>query len=182
MPPTPAAPAAAVPDRALEDLVEHLRTRFYGLYRGVVTDNDDPATLGRVKAQVPAVFGEVESAWCMPCVPYAGPQVGVVFLPEIGSGVWIEFEGGDVSYPIWVGCYWRGGELPSDVAPDVKVIVTTSPLEVKLDDGAGSITVTDANGNTATLDSSGITLSNGGMQVVVSSSSVSVNSGALEVT
>ncbi len=171
-----------MPDRALEDLVEHLRTRFYGLYRGVVTDNDDPATLGRVKAQVPAVFGEVESAWCMPCVPYAGPQVGVAFLPEIGSGVWIEFEGGDVSYPIWVGCYWRGGELPSDVAPDVKVIVTTSPLEVKLDDGAGSITVTDANGNTATLDSSGITLSNGGMQVVVSSSSVSVNSGALEVT
>jgi uncharacterized protein involved in type VI secretion and phage assembly len=178
-----AAPAApSVPGRALEDLVEHLRTRFYGLYRGVVTDNDDDASLGRIKAQVPAVFGDVETGWCMPCVPYAGPQVGIAFLPEIGSGVWIEFEGGDVSYPIWVGCYWRASELPSDVAPDVKVIVTTSPLEVKLDDGAGSVTVTDANGNTVTLDSSGITLSNGGQQVVVSDSSVSVNSGALEVT
>jgi uncharacterized protein involved in type VI secretion and phage assembly len=177
---SPAAPA--VPERALEDLVEHLRTRFYGLYRGVVTDNNDPSSLGRIKAHVPAVFGDVESSWCMPCVPYAGPQVGMAFLPEVGSGVWIEFEGGDVSYPIWVGCYWRDSELPSDVAPDVKVIVTTSPLEVKLDDGAGSITITDSNGNTVTLDSSGITMSNGGQEVVVSSSSVSVNSGALEVT
>ena len=51
----------------------------------------------------------------MPCVPYAGPNVGIAFLPEVGSGVWIEFEGGDVSYPIWVGCYWRDGEVPADV-------------------------------------------------------------------
>ena len=118
----------------------------------------------------------------MPCVPYAGPQVGVAFLPEIGSGVWIQFEGGDVSYPVWSGCYWRGGELPSDVAPDVKVIVTTAPLELKLDDGGGSITLTDSNGNTVTLDSSGITLENGGQQIVVDDSSVSVNNGALEVS
>jgi uncharacterized protein involved in type VI secretion and phage assembly len=176
------APGAGATERALEDLVEHLRNRFYGLYRGVVTDNDDPATLGRVKAEVPSVLGSVETGWCMPCVPYAGPQVGIAFLPEIGSGVWIEFEGGDVSYPVWVGCYWRGTELPSDVAPDVKVIVTSSQLELKLDDGVGSITLADSNGNTVTLDASGITLANGGQQVVVDSGSVSVNDGALEVT
>jgi len=180
--PPMAPPASAVPDRALEDVVEHLRSRFYGLYRGVVTDNNDPTNLGRIKAQIPAVLGTVESGWCMPCVPYAGPQVGLAFLPEVGSGVWIEFEGGDVSYPVWVGCYWRGSELPSDVAPDVKVIVTTAPLELKLDDNAQSITLTDPNGNTVTMDSSGITLANGGQQVVVSSSSVSVNSGSLEVS
>jgi uncharacterized protein involved in type VI secretion and phage assembly len=178
----PAAAAPAGPERALEELVDHLRTRFYGLYRGVVTDNDDPQSLGRVKANVPAVLGSVESGWAMPCVPYAGDQVGIAFLPEIGSGVWIEFEGGDLSYPVWVGCYWRASELPSDVAPHVKVIATVSPLELKLDDSAGSLTITDSNGNTVTLDSSGITLSNGGQQVVVDSSSVSVNSGALEVT
>ena len=177
-----AAPAMPGPDRALEDLVDHVRTRFYGIYRGIVTDNNDPNNLGRVQAQVPAVFGSVTSGWCMPCVPYAGDQVGVAFLPEVGSGVWIAFEGGDVSYPVWVGAYWRGSELPSDVKPDVKVIVTSSSLELKLDDGASSITLQDSNGNTVTLDSSGITLANGGQQVVVSSSSVSVNSGALEVT
>jgi len=180
VPQTPVTPAA--PDRVLEELIEHLRTRFYGLYRGIVTDNDDAASLGRIKAKIPSVLGDVESGWCMPCVPYAGNQVGIAFLPEVGSGVWIEFEGGDVSYPVWVGCYWRSGELPPDVAPAVKVIATVSPLEVKLDDDSGSITLTDSNGNSATLDSSGITLSKGGQQVVVSDSSVSVNNGSLQVT
>jgi len=181
---TPAAQTSAPtgPDRMLEELVEHLRSRFYGVYRGVVTDNDDPSSLGRIKANVPSVLGDVESSWCMPCVPYAGDQVGIAFLPEVGSGVWIAFEGGDVSYPVWVGCFWRSGELPSDVAPAVKVIATKAPLEVKLDDDAQSITLTDSNGNTVTLDSSGITLSKGGQQVVVADANVSVNSGALTVT
>ena len=170
---------STVADQALEDLLEHLRSRFYGKYRGVVTDVD--ASTGRIKANVPAVYGDAESGWCMPCVPYAGPQVGIVFLPEAGSAVWIEFEGGDVSYPIWTGCFWREGEVPSDAAADVKVIVTVSSLKLKLDDAAGSITISDPNGNTATLDSGGITLANGGQQVVISSSSVSVNNGALEV-
>ena len=180
---TPARPPVATgPDRMLEELVEHLRSRFYGLYRGIVTDNDDPSSVGRIKANVPSVLGDVESSWCMPCVPYAGDQVGFAFLPEVGSGVWIAFEGGDVSYPVWTGCYWRSGELPSDVAPAVKVLLTKAPLELKLDDNAQSVTLTDSNGNTVTLDSSGITLSKGGQQVVVSDSSVSVNDGALSVS
>jgi len=180
--PAPEPAAAPVPDRALEDLLEHLRTRFHGLYRGIVRENEDPAGLGRIKAQVPSVLGNVESGWCMPCVPYAGPEVGLAFLPEVGSGVWIAFEGGDVSYPIWVGCYWRKGELPSDVAPDVKVLVTKAPLEIKLDDGAQSITITDSSGNAVTLDGSGIKLSHGEQQVLIDDASVSVNEGALEVT
>ena len=79
----------------------------------------------------------------------------MAFLPEVGSGVWIEFEGGDVSYPIWVGCYWRDGELPSDAAPAVKAIVTKSGHKILLDDDAETITISDPNNNTITLDSSG---------------------------
>jgi len=167
---------------AVDDVLEYLRTRFYGIYRGLVTDNDDPQKLGRVKANVPTVLGDVESGWCMPCVPYAGDNVGVAFLPEIGSGVWIAFEGGDVSFPVWLGCFWRSGELPSDVLPSVKVIITKAPLEIKLDDDAESVEITDSNGNSVKLDSSGVTVSKSGQQVVVSDSSVSVNNGSLEVT
>jgi uncharacterized protein involved in type VI secretion and phage assembly len=166
-------------DRALEDLLERLRTRFYGKFRGIVSDVD--AATMRIKAMVPTVLGDVESGWCMPCVPYAGPGVGFAFLPETGSGVWIEFEGGDLSLPIWVGGYWRDGEYPSDAAADVKVLVTKAPHELKLDDGQGSITLTDPNGNTVTLDDSGLTLANGGSQLAITSSSISVNNGALEV-
>jgi uncharacterized protein involved in type VI secretion and phage assembly len=160
-------------------LPEQARARFYGKYRGIVSAVD--AVTCRIKAKVPAVLGDADSGWCMPCVPYAGPNVGFAFLPEEGSGVWVEFEGGDVSFPIWVGCYWRDGEPPPGVAPRVKVVVTAAPHKLIFDDDKQSITLTDPNGNTVTLDSAGITLSKGGQQIVVSDASVSVNDGALEV-
>lgn len=167
-------------DRALADLLERLRTRFYGKYRGIVSDVD--AATMRIKAKVPSVLGETDTGWCMPCVPYAGPNVGFAFLPETGSGVWIEFEGGDVSYPIWVGGYWRDGEYPADAAEQVKVIVTAAPHKIVFDDDQSSITISDPNENTLTMDNSGITLASGdSVSVVVSSSSVSVNDGALKV-
>jgi uncharacterized protein involved in type VI secretion and phage assembly len=166
-------------DRALEDLLEHLRSRFYGKYRGVVQEVE--AATCRIKAMVPAVYGGAESGWCLPCVPYAGPGVGIAFLPEVGSAVWIEFEGGDVSFPIWTGCFWRDGEVPSDVDDDVKVIVTASQFEIKIDDDQESVTISDSNGNTLTLDSDGISLANGDQEVAISTESVSVNDGALEV-
>jgi phage baseplate assembly protein gpV len=170
---------SATDDRVLEELIERLRTRFYGKYRGIVTEVD--AETMRVKAFVPTVLGEVETGWCMPCVPYAGPNVGFAFLPPVESGVWIEFEGGDVSFPVWVGGYWREGEVPSEAGEETRVIVTASPLELKLDDEQGSIALSDANGNTLTLDASGITLSNSASSILVSSASVSLNEGSLEV-
>ena len=103
-------------DRLLFELADRLHNRFYGKYRGIVTDVDQ-ATL-RIKATVPAVLGTTPTGWCLPCVPYAGPAVGFFFIPDAGAAVWIEFEGGDVSYPIWSGCFWRAGELPADAAPD----------------------------------------------------------------
>ena len=166
-------------DRALEDLLDRLRTRFYGKYRGIVT-SVEPATM-RIKALVPSVLGNTETGWCMPCVPFAGPKSGFAFLPAEGSGVWIEFEGGDVSYPIWVGGYWRENEVPDGPAKNVRVLVTAAMLTLTLDDEQGKITLSDRNGNTVTLDKSGIKLANGQESVVVSSSSVSVNAGALEV-
>ena len=193
-------------DRELEDLLERLRTRFHGKYRGTVSAVQ-PSTM-RIKARVPSVLGDIETGWCMPCVPYAGPKVGFAFLPEIGSGVWIEFEGGDLSYPIWVGGYWRQNEFPAGPAEDVKLIITKEASQpgqqaegreygLRLNDTQGSITISDLNGNTVTLDSSGIKLANGQSSVtldssgvklangkssvVISSTSVSVNNGALEV-
>lgn len=166
-------------EQALMDVLDRLRNRFFGKYRGVVVDVD--AGTMRVKAQVPAVLAGQPSGWARACVPYAGPSLGFAFLPEVGSGVWIEFEGGDVSYPIWTGCFWHDGEPPSAAAAAVKVIVTKSGHTIKLDDDGTSITVTDPNNNTVTLDSTGITLARGSNQVAISDSEVNVNQGALEI-
>jgi uncharacterized protein involved in type VI secretion and phage assembly len=168
-----------VDQQLVMDLLDRVRNRYYGKYRGTVTAID--ADTLRIKAKVPAVLGDSETGWCMPCVPYAGKSVGIAFLPESGTGVWIEFEGGDVSYPVWVGCYWRDGEKPDDATPTVKAIVTAGKSKLLFDDDAQTITLTDSNNNKVTLSSDGITLERGANKVVVSDSSVSVNDGAMEV-
>jgi uncharacterized protein involved in type VI secretion and phage assembly len=162
------------------DLLERLRNRFYGKYRGTVTEVD--ADTWRIKAKVPAVLQDQDSGWCMPCVPYAGSDVGFVFLPEVGAGVWIEFEGGDVSYPIWTGCYWRTDEQPSDASPTIKAIITKASHKILLDDDGGTITVSDQKQNQITLDTSGVSVERGGKKVVVSDAEVNVNDGAWAVT
>jgi len=163
----------------LLELLERLRGRYFGKYRGTVTDVD--AASMRIKAQVPGVLPGVTTGWCMPCVPYAGKQVGITMLPDIGSGVWIEFEGGDVSYPIWVGCYWRSGEVPDGAAAALKAIITTAG-KLQFDTDASSITLVDARGNTLLLNNDGMSASAGSGSIALGASGVNVNNGALEVT
>ena len=71
----------------------------------------------RIKATVPSVLGDAETRLVHAVRPVRRRQVGIAFLPEVGSGVWIEFEGGDVSYPIWVGGYWRERRAPAGRRP-----------------------------------------------------------------
>jgi uncharacterized protein involved in type VI secretion and phage assembly len=98
---------------------------FYGKYRGKVTDNSDPLMQGRIRARVPAVYGEDISGWALPCSPYAGKGVGFYFIPPVHANVWIEFENGNPDYPIWTGCFWGANEAPKMPAlPDVKMIKT----------------------------------------------------------
>lgn len=89
-----------------------LGARFFGKYEGVVTDVADPLAIGRVRARVPEVFGvEMESGWALPCAPFGGGKNrGMLFLPETGDTVWIEFAAGDLSRPIWSGAFWGAPE------------------------------------------------------------------------
>ena len=74
--------------------------QYFGPYQGIVTDNEDPSGLMRIKACVPAVLGEQITSWALPCVP-----PGVTAVPEIGTHVWIEFMAGDLLHPIWMGTF-----------------------------------------------------------------------------
>ena len=161
-------------------LADRLQNRFYGKYRGVVTDVD--ASTLRIRATVPAVLGTTPTGWCQPCVPYAGPNVGFFFLPDAGAAVWIEFEGGDVSYPIWTGCFWREGELPAEATPTVRGIVTAAPHQLLFDDDADEVSLGDSNGGTVVLDSSGVTTTRGQKTVAVSDSGVALNNDAFKVS
>lgn len=99
-------------------LAQEVERRYYGKYRGFVVENDDPQQLGRLRVTVPSVLGDaVVTGWATPCVPYGGADgQGFLMVPDVGAGVWVEFEEGDLEFPIWVGTYWSapGGasELP----------------------------------------------------------------------
>ncbi len=92
--------------------------RFYGKYRATVLTNWDPEYRGRILAWAPHVPSSLLN-WAEPCVPYAGMGVGFWSIPPIGANVWIEYEGGNPSYPIWSGCFWDIGEflLPATKNP-----------------------------------------------------------------
>ena len=127
--------------------------RFYGKYRGSVVDNADPLQIGRLKATVHGVLGDdVPTGWALPCVPYTGAGVGLFAIPPVGAGVWIEFEAGDTSRPIWTGGFWGTGQVPTDeqatpTQPSRKILRSDSGLMVSLDDSRQTLTISDADGS-----------------------------------
>ncbi len=161
---------------------------FYGKYRGIVTDINDPLMIGRIKATVSDVMGDQESGWAMPCAPFGGEQTGFFVLPKVGAGVWIEFEHGDPDYPIWAGCWWgSAAEMPPVLlAPPYKklMIVTEGGQSITLDDtpGTGGITLETSGGQKIVLSATGLEIDNGmGASIKMTGPQVSINGGALDV-
>src|SRR5947209_15879032 len=103
-------------DDILARLIERVEGRYYGKYRGQVTDNDDPDNLGRVKAKVPHLLRDEETGWALPAFAYGGAsEQGLFAVPDMGGGVWLEFEGGDLSYPIWSCTWYTSGAISDSV-------------------------------------------------------------------
>ena len=124
--------------------------RYYGKYRGMVKNNEDNMKMGRLEVIVPQVFREAK-VWALPCVPYAGKDVGFFAMPEKGTCVWIEFEAGDPSFPIWTGCSWAEGDIASsDAKPNVKFL-KTKHFTLRIDDDKKEVVIEDKNGASITL-------------------------------
>lgn len=133
-------------------------SQWIGKYRAIVSDNKDPLMLGRLRLLIPDVLGpKAVSVWALPCVQFAGPGVGTVFIPPIKSAVWVEFERGNSGKPVWTGCFWAspvvlsehadtvGRETPAEAVagyPATKVVKTNGVTLVI--DAAGAVTITAA--------------------------------------
>src|SRR5512139_1485984 len=117
--------------------------RYFGKYRGKVEMNMDPMMQGRVQISCAAVLGDGQMSWAMPCSPYGGSGVGFFMIPPVGANVWVEFEGGDINYPIWSGCFWGVGEAPASPAVPQMKVIKTDTATITLNDlpGAGGITI-----------------------------------------
>lgn len=168
-------------DRVLR-LLRELGAGLFGKYRGKVTKVGTGENLGRIKALVPSVFGkDVESPWIEPVVPFAGKKHGFAFLPEEHDGVWIEFEAGLISRPLWTGFFWGKDQMPKAVTENVRVLATSHGHQIVLDDKNDEIRLEHGNGPKITISKDSITLEVKSKKVVLDGTSLNVNSGALEV-
>lgn len=82
--------------------------RYFGKYRGSVTDVQDPHRLGRVKCRVNEILGNIETDWAtLAASLYGGSSdYGSFQVPEVGSTIFVEFESGDVNRPVVTGIWW----------------------------------------------------------------------------
>jgi len=164
-------------EEAVVRLARQIDERRYGKFRGVVTDNQDPQKRARLKLRVPAVLGDQETDWALPCLPYGGGATyGLFLVPQVNAQVWVEFEEGDIHRPIWSGVFWQqSGDVPPDASktdPTLQLLQTPGGHILEFEDKSGdekmrlhhpkgaemlidkngSVSLTDAKGATVTLD------------------------------
>jgi hypothetical protein len=191
-------------EKIVADLMQKVERRFYGKYRGFVVNNMDPKRLGRLTLRIPSVLGsDVVTGWAMPCVPYGGQEnQGFLSIPEVGAGVWVEFEEGDLEFPIWVGTFWSepGGasEIPTlndadgkerkneQAQPTRKILKTNKGHTIQFEDADGHemvILVEATHKHVVTLHKDGIQITDGvnGNTIVLGQGGIRIgSSGASE--
>lgn len=120
---------------------EAMGSRIQGVVVGVVTNNEDPDLMGRVKVKFPWLSDADESHWARIATPMAGKEHGVYFLPEVDDEVLVAFEHGDVRFPYVVGALWNGKEAPpaknEDGKNNIRIIKSRSGHVICLNDEDG---------------------------------------------
>jgi hypothetical protein len=169
-------------EQLVVQMAERDQSRFHGKYRGIVRDIEDPENLGRIKAEVPAIYEDQQSPWALPAFPFAGQGHGLVLLPEVGDGVWIEFEAGDINRPIWTGCWFASGERPDPAGAKSRLLATSAGHQIVLDEDRDQIQLKHPGGAEITMSASEIVLKLGLCELKITSSEINLNNGMVKVT
>ena len=128
-------------------------SKIYGVITGIVTNNQDPDELGRVKIKIPRISGEDESNWARVISFMAGKDRGAFFLPEVDDEVLVAFECGNISMPYIIGSLWNGEDVTpetnSDGENNIRIIKSRSGHIIRFDDtdGEEKIEIVDKNEN-----------------------------------
>ncbi|WIV66071.1 phage baseplate assembly protein V [Natrialbaceae archaeon AArc-T1-2] len=130
---------------------------FTGVTVGIVTNNEDPEGLGRVKVTFPWRSTDDETLWAPVVAPMAGDEMGTYFLPEVDDRVLVAFERGDFRYPYVVGSLWHENHAPpteNEGDNDIRTIRSRSGHQLSFDDdeSEGKVQIETAAGHTITLD------------------------------
>jgi uncharacterized protein involved in type VI secretion and phage assembly len=84
-----------------------------GLVIGIVSNNNDPDKLGRVKVKYPSL-DDMESEWAPVASLGAGRDRGVMMVPQQDEAVLVGFLHGDPDAPHVLGSLYNGRDVPGD--------------------------------------------------------------------
>ncbi|MGB7620959.1 MAG: phage baseplate assembly protein V [Terriglobia bacterium] len=178
-----------------------------GFFPAVVIDNIDPDNSGRVKVRIAeaGASGQPDyETWARIATLMAGNNRGSWFIPDVNDEVLVAFEGGTARQPYVIGGLWSQTSPPPEKMDTnnnkkllrsrngVKIILndqngqesfiveTPGGQKITLKDGPGAIEITDSNGNSVKLETSGISVT-ASAKVTINASQVEVNAGAVSV-
>ena len=160
---------------------------------GIVTDNQDPNGLGRVKVKFPTLTEDHASNWARVVAIGAGHGRGFDCLPEIEDEVLVGFEHGDIHRPYILGGVWNGQDpTPTPVdssVQDGKVCLRTfktrtgHQLQFVDEGGSSGAYLTTAQGHQLRLSDSAVELkAANGSTIHISDTGISIQSpGAIQM-
>lgn len=131
---------------AVEQSIEDVKRKFYGVTTGRVINVLDPLTLGRVQVQLPFIDALDLAPWARIAVPFAGSMSGHYFIPDVGDQVLVAFEHGDVNAPYVLGGLWSAmapPPLPSPV-PQIRAIRTLVGNQLVMTEAPPTVTLQNA--------------------------------------
>lgn len=116
--------------------------RYYSRYRGIVVDNNDPYSMNRLKVAIPDIHGGI-ILWAEPVGQQGSVDSGFKYLtPKIKDLVWVSFECGNPSKPLWEYLGWGLDEIPKELAkPNSLGLVTPNGNKVLLDEDDGQLII-----------------------------------------
>lgn len=167
-------------DQMLDPLEQQSRGLIQGLAVGVVTDNQDPDGLARVRVQLPWLENGAVSYWARTAMLMAGKDMGTFFLPEIGDEVLVGAEQGDPSHLYVVGMLWNGKLTPPETNADGKnnkrFIKTRSGHELMFvdDEAAPLAELSLKDGKKLSLSKDGVEITDGTNKIVIESKSSAI--------
>ena len=140
-----------IPDYFDEDAIPLSEDQF-----AVITDNNDPDGMGRVRVGFPwQAKNNVKTPWIRIATSHAGDSKGFYFIPEIGEEVLVGFEGGNAENPYVIGTRYNGKQKTSVKDPQQKIIQTKSGNKIILNDADGSVFISDNGKASIKMDGAG---------------------------
>lgn len=149
--------------------------RIAGVVTAVVTNNQDPESLGRVKVRFPWLAADQESPWARVATPMAGAGGGMVVLPPVDAEVLVAFDQGDPRFPYVVGALWnQGAPPPADGSVALSVVVGAAGGAITLTCD-GDLTLESTGGALLLRGSKGVELKSADGDVVVEGKQITLN-------